>query len=181
MGCSLMECSAKTDEFLRLFSAAQPRVYSYIRTLLPASRQDADEVLQETSVFLWEKFEEFKPGTNFVAWACRIAYYKTLTFRQQQSRSPLALSHELSDLVSQETLSLIDAEDSRWQVLEKCMEKLKSKDRELLSLRYGQDGSAKTTAEATGRGVESVRHSLTRIRLALLDCTGRTLAAEDQA
>jgi len=176
-----MECSKKTDEFLRLFAAAQPRVYGYIRTLLPTSREDADEVLQETSVVLWEKFEEFKPGTNFVAWACRIAYYKTLKFRQQQSRLPLALSHELADLVSQESLSWLEAEDSRWRALEKCLEKLKSKDRELLNLRYRQDGTAKMAAEAIGRSVESVRHSLIRIRLALLECVRRTLAAEEIA
>jgi len=174
-----MECSKATDEFLRLFSAAQPRVYAYIRTLLPASREDANEVLQETSVVLWEKFEEFEPGTNFVAWACRIAYYKTLKFRQQQSKSPVTLSHELSELVSQESLSWVGAEDWRWQALETCMEKLKPRDRELLSLRYRQDGTAKAAAEAMDRGVESVRHSLIRIRLALLECIGRTLAEEE--
>jgi len=173
-----MESSKKTDEFLRLFAAAQPGVYGYIRTLLPTNREDADEVLQETSVVLWEKFEEFEPDTNFVAWACRIAYYK---FHHQQSKLPLAFSRELNDLVSQESLSRIDAEDSRWQTLEECLEKLKLKDRELLSLRYRQDGTAKAAAEAIGRSVESVRNSLIRIRLALLQCVRRTLAAEDRA
>ncbi len=172
-----MKCSPKSDEFLHLFTAAQPRVYAYIRTLLPASREDADEVLQETSVVLWEKFEEFEPGTNFVAWACRIAYFKALKFHQQKSRSSFVFRHELTDIVSRESLSRIEADDVRWQALEKCQEKLKSKDRELLSLRYRQDGTTKATAEATGRSVESVRHSLLRIRLALLECVGRTLAA----
>lgn len=177
-GLFAVESSKKTDEFLHLFAAAQPRVYAYIRTLLPTGREDAEEVLQETSVVLWEKFEEFKPGTNFVAWACRIAYYKALQFRQKQSRFPLVLSHELTDLVSQESISRVDADDSRSQALEKCLKKLKLKDRELLSLRYRQDGTAKAAAEAIGRGVESVRHSLIRIRLALLECVRRTLAAE---
>jgi len=176
-----MECSKTTDDFLRMFSAAQPRVYAYIRTLLPASREDAEEVLQETSIVLWEKFEEFEPGTNFVAWACRIAYYKTLKFRQQQSRSHLMISHELADLVSQESISRTNTDDPRWQALEKCIAKLKTTDRKLLGLRYRQNGTAKATAEAFGRSVESVRHSLLRIRLALLACVQRTQVSEVRA
>jgi len=143
-GASLMECSKTTDEFLRLFIVAQPRVYAYIRTLLPASREDAEEV-------------------------------------QQKTRSHLMISHELADLVSQESISRTNTDDLRWQALEKCMAKLKSTDRELLGLRYRQDGSAKATAEAFGRSVESVRHSLLRIRLALLACVQRTRVSEVRA
>ena len=66
-------------EFVRLYTASSRRIYTYILTLLP-NRTDAEDVFQDVSVLLWEKFPEFTPGTQFSAWACRIAYFKALSF-----------------------------------------------------------------------------------------------------
>ena len=66
-----------SGEFIRLFLQNERRIYAFIVSLLP-DLTDAEDVLQETSVVLWEKFDQFQPGTNFVSWACKIAHFKVL-------------------------------------------------------------------------------------------------------
>lgn len=58
---------------MALMTRHQRQIFSYIYTLVPR-RHDAEDLLQETSVVICEKFEEFRPGTDFVAWACQIAW-----------------------------------------------------------------------------------------------------------
>ncbi len=65
--------------------ACQDRVYTYTRTLLP-NAENARDVLQETNIVLWRKRNEFKPGTDFVAWACKVAYYQALSFLRDAGR-----------------------------------------------------------------------------------------------
>src|SRR5262245_27195115 len=61
--------------FVRLFAQHEHQVYAYIVSVL-ANWADADEVMQETSVALWEMFDDFQEGTSFCSWACRIAYFR---------------------------------------------------------------------------------------------------------
>ena len=57
-------------EFLRAFTAHEPAVRAFARRLVPR-RADADDVMQEVAVVLWEKFSEFRQGGDFKAWARR--------------------------------------------------------------------------------------------------------------
>ena len=55
---------AREHRFLQLFLAHERRIYSYILALVPVWA-DADDLLQQTSVVLWQKLDQFEPGTNF--------------------------------------------------------------------------------------------------------------------
>src|ERR1700738_4102637 len=76
----------KRKLFLRLFLQNEPRLFAYILTLLPR-RADADDVLQEASMVMWDKFDEGQPPRDFVAWGCRIAYFKVLDFYKKSQRN----------------------------------------------------------------------------------------------
>src|SRR5262249_11570774 len=54
---------AKGKLFLRLFLQNKRRLYAYVLTLLP-NRADADDVLQEASLVLWDKFDEHNPPND---------------------------------------------------------------------------------------------------------------------
>ncbi len=71
----------RTAEFVRLYTAHSRRIYTYLLTLLP-QRADAEDVFQEVGTLLWEKFCDFTPGTNFAAWACKIAQFQAIKFTQ---------------------------------------------------------------------------------------------------
>ena len=95
-----MNDQQRNREFMRLFSQYSRAIYSHILTLV-MNEADADELYQETSIVLWEKFEEFEPGTNFLAWASHIAYYKTLNFRRQKSQRAFPLDDGTLDLLAE--------------------------------------------------------------------------------
>src|SRR5262245_34313992 len=84
---------AKGKLFLRLFLQNRRRLYAYILTLLP-NRADADDVLQEASLVMWDKFDERQPPEDFAAWGCRVAYFKVLDFYKKSQRSRVRFSQE---------------------------------------------------------------------------------------
>src|SRR3954451_24322967 len=86
--------AAKVKLFLRLFLQNQRRLYAYILTLLP-NRADADDVLQEVSLVMWDKFDGEQPPDAFVAWGCRIAYFKVLDLCKKRQRGRVLFSQPM--------------------------------------------------------------------------------------
>jgi RNA polymerase sigma-70 factor (ECF subfamily) len=169
----------KSRAFLRLFLQNERRLYAYILTLLP-NRADADDLLQEVSLALWDTFATNGPPDDFLAWARRIAYYKVLNFykhtRRLQSRLTQVFLERVAETAAQqaEVLQL----DERRAALAGCVEKLPARDRTLLAHRFADGATAQSTSEAVGRSVEAVYKALAKIRQLLFDCVQRTLDRE---
>src|SRR5205807_8687623 len=128
---------AKGKLFLRLFLQNERRLYAYILTLLP-HRADVDDVLQDASLVMWDKFDERQPPDDFAAWGCRIAYFKVLDFYKKSQRSRVRFSQPMLERLAEtvveqsSTLGL----DERREALTGCIEKLQPKDRDLLTRRF---------------------------------------------
>jgi RNA polymerase sigma-70 factor (ECF subfamily) len=168
--------------FLRLFLKNQRRLYAYVLTLLP-NRADADDVLQEASLVMWDKFDERHPPNDFAAWGCRIAYFKVLDFYKKHQRSRVCFSQTMLERVAETALEQADTLqlDRRREALAACLEKLRPRDRDLLSRRFADGATTQSTAAAVGRSVDAVYKALAKIRQALFDCINRTLAQEGHA
>ena len=76
---------AKGREFLKRFLPAERRIFGYILTLVP-DRADADDLLQETSLAMWEQFDPGDPPRDMLAWGCRIAYFQVQHHRRAWRR-----------------------------------------------------------------------------------------------
>src|SRR3954464_1264175 len=83
-----------------LMTRHQRQIFSYLYTLVP-NRSDAEDLLQETSLVICEKFQEFEPGTDFVAWACQIAYWRVRYARQKFARSKVVFDQDIVEVVAQ--------------------------------------------------------------------------------
>lgn len=162
-------------EFLRLYAAAQPQLFAYIYTLLP-DWNDAEEVLQETSLALWRSFGKFRPGSNFKAWACKTAFYQVLSFRKRRDLTPVLVSHDVVEAVAKEAADMSGSLDDQLRALSGCIKKLKAGDKHLLDRFYGSGLSVKMIAGEFGHPVGTVTKSLTRIRRTLFACIERALA-----
>src|SRR5688572_12018194 len=127
----------KGRAFLRLFLENERRLYAYIVTLL-ANRTDADDVLQEASLVMWDKFDDANPPNDFAAWGCRIAYFKVLDFLKKQKRSRMCFSQTLLERLAETTVehAAVLQLDERREALAGCIEKLSPRDRELLARRF---------------------------------------------
>jgi RNA polymerase sigma-70 factor (ECF subfamily) len=128
---------------------------------------------------LWQKFEEFRRGTNFLAWALRISDYKVMNFRQKQARR-VAFADNVRDALMAEVASReVEAASASLQALPNCMERLTQSDRRMVTQCYAEGESVRQLAHAMGRSPQSIHHSLRRIRNWLLECIQRELRQAD--
>lgn len=163
-----------SDEFIGLLTKSQTALYASVLALLP-DRNAALDVLQETNLTLWHKAEDFEPGTNFVAWASRIARYHILNYRRKMNRDKLVFDDELfADLCARQSARAEDA-DRYGEFLGNCLKRLPSEHRELLTQRYEQGGSVTKIAESRGQTVGAISQMLYRIRESLLNCVSQRL------
>jgi RNA polymerase sigma-70 factor (ECF subfamily) len=172
----------KNKLFLRLFLQNERRLYAYILTLLP-NRSDADDVLQEASLVMWDKFDEHTPPDDFAAWGCRIAYFKVLDFYKKCQRSRVKFSQAMLERVAETAIEHAGVLqlDARREALAGCIEKLSALDRDLLARRFTAGATTKSTSEEVGRSVEAVYKALARVRQALFECVQRALAQESRS
>jgi len=158
-------------EFMKLWSEYAPRVYGYICSLT-SNCSDADDIFQETSIFLFENFAEFEAGTSFSAWACRVAHLKTLA-ALRQNRLLEHVDEGFLEVLSEAALRATERSDQRKEALADCLKKLPARDRRLVELRYERGSNVKTIAETMRSSDSLVYKSLARIHDWLLKCIRR--------
>jgi RNA polymerase sigma-70 factor (ECF subfamily) len=173
---------SKGRAYLGRFLKAERRIFGYIFTLLH-HRADAEDVLQEVSAIMWEKFDERDPPRDFVAWGCRIAYFRIQDYRKAQRRSRVLYSDAMLEQVSATLLEEGPALhlDERREAMAHCVDRLGRRDRELLAERFKEGATAQSTAACLDRSVDAVYKALARIRKSLHDCVARKIAAEGRA
>jgi RNA polymerase sigma-70 factor (ECF subfamily) len=162
-------------EFVRLFSQYSSQLYGFI-LVLTGNRADADDVFQSSSVVLWEKFDTYRPGSSFLAWARRIGYLETLAARRKTARM-LTLSDDAWQVLAEDALAVVDDVQDRQWALGECMEKLMASDRRLLEQKYFSQLSVAEIAATSRKGGSSVYRALSRVHHQLLQCVERALSA----
>lgn len=179
-----MSTEKHDEHFVRHLTGCQPGVYAYILTLLPDANQAAD-VLQETNVELWRNADRFTPGTNFMAWACKVAYFQVLAHRKRHIRDPLHFDESLLNDLAQRLDNRASAVDERLVAVRHCLAKLPERQRHLLHQRYAGSDTIEAIAQRSGRPVKTLYQMLYRARCSLLGCIRATLdhaaAAESDA
>lgn len=170
----------RVEEFVRLLAQNQRRIFLYVMTLVP-NFTEAEEIIQETNLVLWREFGQFQVGTNFAAWACKVAFHQVLGYRKRQQRDRLQFSPAFLEAVAGEAADQAEQLDSRSEALTGCLDKLPPLQRDLLRLRYGDEQPIEAIARQVGRTVEAVYRALSRIRYTLHECVSQTLAREARA
>jgi len=165
------------DDFMRLFLRHQTALYRYISVLVP-SRSDASDVLQETALALWNKYDTYDPAQPFMPWAKKFAYFEALKFCRANSHYSVMLAGDLIESLAREFDRAEPLLESRSAALQHCLSKLSKKERELVRLRYASERSLVEFAEKSGESVHMMRKNLVSIRRRLLRCIDRQLSAE---
>lgn len=165
------------ESFTALLARHRLPLLGYIVSLVP-SWADAEDIFQQSSVVMWRKFLDFKPGTSFLAWGCQIARFHALNHLRKQARDRHVFSPELLETLAREGVSDARRLEQERGALQGCIEKLDPASRELLGRCYGPGATIKEVALRQGRTPNSVYKSVNRIRETLLRCVRRTLAQE---
>lgn len=169
--------AAGQQEFLRVFLASEREILRYVAALVPAIA-DAQEIVQQTAVVLWEKFDQYDASRPFTPWACRFALNVSRQWVGRQQRWKALLDGGLAEELAQRREELRPEFDARLAQLENCLQKLPAEQRSIVDGYYLRQLNIETVAQEAQRTVDAVYKALQRIRRQLRDCIERSLRQE---
>jgi RNA polymerase sigma-70 factor, ECF subfamily len=182
-GCS---AASRDERFLALYNVAYPRLYAFILSLLP-DRTDAHDALQETSLVLLRRFDDFRRDPDgaeaeieaFIRWGCGIALNQVRRLRRQQASSVQFSDHVMQRIAVART-QYSELLESRRRFLPQCLEKLTASDRDLVARCFDKMTSIKSVAEQINRPANTVYKAVSRIRATLKRCIDSAVRQEEQ-
>jgi len=158
-----------TGDYVQLMISCQSRLYAFILSLMGDPDQ-ANDVLQETNIVLWKKSDQFKLGTNFMAWVFKIARFQVMAYRQKKGRDRHVFDDDAITCVADAFEELANDPDDEIIALSHCLNELQEEGRDLIEQRYKEGISVKLIAEQVGATANHVAVRLHRLRMALLKC-----------
>jgi RNA polymerase sigma-70 factor (ECF subfamily) len=141
------------DAFAELVRRHQPGVSRFVSRYL-RSRDDNDEVVQETFLRAWQQIGRFQPDTNFAAWVMTIARFLCMARLKDAQRHPAPASlgpqHEPAAAPLPEHL----------ERLRLACDRLPLPHREVIAMRFFDDLDYRTIAQITGDSEVALRSRL---------------------
>ena len=124
---------------------------------------------------LLRKERDFQPGSNFPAWALRVAYFEVLTWRRKMGRERLVFDDETVERIAEQVEQMPLAEEQRRLALRDCLEKLPDRQQAVVQQMYFDDGSVSEIAEETGLKANAISQLLFRAKRNLAECVRKAL------
>lgn len=165
----LNDRTAAQQRFLSLFLRSEREIFRYVATLVP-NVTDAEDIVQQTALVLWEKFDAYDPDLPFTPWACRFALNKTRQWLERRQRWQALLENGLAEELAQRREELRPELDRRLAHLEGCLGKLPQEQLSLIEGYYYQRAGIEKLAADSRRTVAATYKMLQRVRLALQGC-----------
>lgn len=127
---------SREKAFTQLVKKYQEKIYWHIRRMV-ISHDDADDILQNVFIKMWNALENFRGDSQLFTWMYRIATNECLTFlEQQKKRSAISLSNEESGLSNKVVAEKnFDGKKLEWK-LQLAIQQLPEKQRIVFNLRY---------------------------------------------
>jgi len=172
--------SASQQQFLSLFLRSEREIFRYVAALVP-NVADAEDIVQQTAVALWEKFDAYDPAQPFTPWACRFALNKARQWIERRQRWQALLERGIAEELAQRREELRPELECRLKHLEGCLGKLPEDQRSLVEGYYYRRTSIEQLSERSGRTTAATYKALQRIRQALLVCVEQATKVEGAA
>lgn len=163
-----MNLPSKSDQdrfsafFMSVFSDLNAAIYS----MLP-DRGAVEEVLQNTSVVLWEKYWEVEDELEFRKIAFTVARFQVLSYRRDRMRNRMLFDEGIvSLLVDPATISKAYLTKEQ-EILEKCLLSLTAEERELIFASYQPGVKITEMAAREGKTPMSLYKKIQKIKARL--------------
>lgn len=166
------------SDFIRFFMKHEAVLRAYARTLLP-DWKSVDDVLQEASVTLWERFDQVRDEAGFLPWAKTVVRFKALSAIDRLRRDRHVFSHNVLELLAEEAEAFeVEERERSLRALRSCLESFSSEHQQLLLAPYFGEGRVASLAEQAGRSANALYKLLARLREKLHACVQTRLRRE---
>lgn len=141
------------ESFAELMRRHQPVVSRFVARTL-RSREDGDEVVQETFLRAWAQIGRFRPDSNFAAWVLTIARFLCLARIKDAQRHPAPAAFDARNEPPAPPLP------ENLEALRRACDRLPPAQREIVALRFFENFDYRTIAEVTGDSEVALRSRL---------------------
>lgn len=166
------DAAAAQQRFLSLFLRSEREIFRYVAVLVP-SVPDAEDIVQQTALALWEKFDAYDPSQPFTPWACRFALNKARQWMERHQKWRALLESGLAEELVRRREELRPEVEIRLRRLDGCLGRLPEPQRRLIEGYYYRRQEIAELADESGRSVTATYKALQRIRQVLQDCIER--------
>src|SRR6188768_4518153 len=151
--------NAAQQRFLSLFLHSEREIFRYVAALIP-NVADAEDIVQQTAIALWEKFDAYDPAQPFTPWACRFALNKARQWIERRQRWQALLEGGLAEELAQRREQLRPELECTLKHLEQCLAKLPEEQRSLVEGYYYHRAAIEDLADRNGRTVAATYKAL---------------------
>jgi len=135
-----------------------------------------DDLAQEVYLEFYKGHERRPADVEPIRWLKGIAKNLCLNYFRKSKRKAEQHLEAVAVLLERVACPLDDVGDA--ETLDRCLEKLPPRSRELIALRYEENMESAAIGRRLKLSPEAVRITLLRIRTVLRDCLGRRIAQE---
>ncbi len=169
---------ASRREVMRLALENRSQLWGFLMGLTK-DPQRAEEVFQNTYLVVCEKWDQYRPGTNFAAWIRQIARYEYLASVDPRRRPFVTVEMDVLESALEAAVARGTASGRR-EALERCLGEMpEARARRALELRYGEGLPGEAVARRLGITPNALYTLLSRVRKALQECVERRLRLEE--
>ena len=155
----LLNPKTQNDAFRKLLQLYQKPLYNHIRNMV-LSHDDADDVLQNTFVKVFQNLKNFKGDSKLFSWIYRIATNEAITFMQQRAKKSGISSEELQQKAINKLESDVYFDGNEIQIkLQKAIITLPEKQQLVFKMKYFEELKYEQIAEITGTSVGALKAS----------------------
>ena len=166
----------REQTFIRLFVRHEAELRGFAISLIP-SIEDAQDVLQDACIAMWQRIDALENEEGFVPWAYTFVRLTALNKIRKLRRSKLVFSEALVELNAEEAGQESARARAERQALRECMERLPPQQHALVRSYYTTTKvRMEDLARELSRPVAGLYKALERTRAALRDCIAQRLA-----
>jgi RNA polymerase sigma-70 factor (ECF subfamily) len=155
---------ADKEAACELLKICYPDVFAYLRRLC-GSRQDAEDLTQQTFLKVWSSLDRFAGRSKFSTWLYRIAYNTYIDWRRTDARGarncPDPWWDECIDTNPGPSANVADRQTA--QRLYEAVDQLDEDRRHVVHLHYYQGLSIRQTAEVLNVATSTVKYRLREV------------------
>jgi RNA polymerase sigma-70 factor (ECF subfamily) len=166
-------------DFDAIVRQTQLRIRAYIAGM-GVFPQDVDDLAQDVYMELYRNLHKVPPDAPVEAWLKGIARNLCRNHFRRSARRDRLHDQAIAEILARtkaKTDRLLEESDVQ-AALEGCYRKLPEEGRRILFMRYAEEMSSSSIAQALGSTAQAIRSALYRVRGSLKDCIASTLATE---
>ena len=155
----LLNLKTQNQAFERLIINYQRPLYNHIRNIV-LNHDDADDVLQNTFIKIFQNLKNFKGESKIFSWMYRIATNEALTFLKQKAKKNGISSETLQNKALDYLEADVYFEGNEIQLkLQKAIDSLPEKQRLIFKMKYFEELKYEEISSILGTSVGGLKAS----------------------